>query len=154
MSSHPHKRFCLSTPRLQNMRSGRVILPGTTGIWQPEAVPEIISMTVRRGCISTRVRYWTLQGVDFHLWGIRDDSQETYGCVGGGTSGTAPASEYSHPDTAPETLRMMRDMRREMSDMQAELLAHREHQGRARQPGPDAKILDHWNASRDADSHI
>ncbi|GJX81330.1 hypothetical protein Tco_0330811 [Tanacetum coccineum] len=46
-----------------------------------------------------------------------------------------------------ETLRVMRDMRREMSDMQAELLAHREQQGRARQPGPDARIPDHQDAS-------
>ncbi|GKC17705.1 hypothetical protein Tco_1014487 [Tanacetum coccineum] len=53
-----------------------------------------------------------------------------------------------------ETLRVMRDMRREMSDMQAELLAHREQQRRARQPGPDARIPDHQDASRDADSHI
>ncbi|GJZ81635.1 reverse transcriptase domain-containing protein [Tanacetum coccineum] len=50
-----------------------------------------------------------------------------------------------------ETLRVMRDMRREMSDMQAELLAHREQQRRARQPGPDARIPDHQDASRDAD---
>ncbi|GJY44441.1 putative reverse transcriptase domain-containing protein [Tanacetum coccineum] len=50
-----------------------------------------------------------------------------------------------------ETLRVMRDMRREMSDMQAELLAHREQQ-RARQPGPDARIPDHEDASGDADS--
>ncbi|GKC54232.1 hypothetical protein Tco_1076977 [Tanacetum coccineum] len=53
-----------------------------------------------------------------------------------------------------ETIRLMRDMRREMSDMQAELLAHREQQGRARQPGPDARILDHQDASGDADSHV
>ncbi|GKF04701.1 hypothetical protein Tco_0035369, partial [Tanacetum coccineum] len=53
-----------------------------------------------------------------------------------------------------ETLRVMRDMRREMSDMQAELLAHREQQGRARLPGPDARIPDHQDTSRDADSHI
>nr|GEU87693.1 hypothetical protein [Tanacetum cinerariifolium] len=33
-----------------------------------------------------------------------------------------------------EMLRVMRDMRREMSDMQTELLAHREQQRRARQP--------------------
>ncbi|GKD17363.1 hypothetical protein Tco_1206521 [Tanacetum coccineum] len=33
-----------------------------------------------------------------------------------------------------ETLRVMRDMRQEMGDMQAELLAHREQQRRARQP--------------------
>ncbi|GJU90453.1 putative reverse transcriptase domain-containing protein, partial [Tanacetum coccineum] len=49
-----------------------------------------------------------------------------------------------------ETLRVMRDMRREMSDMQAELLALRGQQ-RARQPGPDARIPDHQDASGDAD---
>ncbi|GJW16559.1 hypothetical protein Tco_0023995 [Tanacetum coccineum] len=53
-----------------------------------------------------------------------------------------------------KTLRVMRDMRREMSDMQAELLAHQEQQRRARQQGPDARIPDHQDASRDADSHI
>ncbi|GJW86080.1 hypothetical protein Tco_0159225 [Tanacetum coccineum] len=53
-----------------------------------------------------------------------------------------------------ETLRVLRDMRREMGDMQAELLVHREQQRRARQPGPEARILDHQNASGDADSHI
>ncbi|GJZ23240.1 hypothetical protein Tco_0560699 [Tanacetum coccineum] len=53
-----------------------------------------------------------------------------------------------------ETLQVIRDMRREMSDMQAELLALREQQRRARQPGPDARIPDHQDASGDADSHI
>ncbi|GJV67291.1 putative reverse transcriptase domain-containing protein [Tanacetum coccineum] len=53
-----------------------------------------------------------------------------------------------------ETLRVMRDMRREMGDMQAELLALREQQRRARQPGPDVRVPDHQDASRDADSHI
>ncbi|GKC85217.1 hypothetical protein Tco_1140934, partial [Tanacetum coccineum] len=42
-----------------------------------------------------------------------------------------------------ETLRVMRDMRREICDMQAELLALREQQRRARQPAPDARVLDH-----------
>ncbi|GKD22046.1 hypothetical protein Tco_1223749 [Tanacetum coccineum] len=50
-----------------------------------------------------------------------------------------------------ETLRVMRDMRREMGDMQAELLALR-GQRRARQPAPDARILDHQDASGDADN--
>ncbi|GJV25927.1 putative reverse transcriptase domain-containing protein [Tanacetum coccineum] len=53
-----------------------------------------------------------------------------------------------------ETLRVMRDMRREMSDMHTELLAHREQQRRARQPGSDTRAPDHQDASRDADSHI
>ncbi|GJV06304.1 putative reverse transcriptase domain-containing protein [Tanacetum coccineum] len=50
-----------------------------------------------------------------------------------------------------EILRVMRDMRREMGDMQAELLALRGQQ-RARQPGPDARIPDHQDASGDADN--
>ncbi|GJR57316.1 putative reverse transcriptase domain-containing protein [Tanacetum coccineum] len=53
-----------------------------------------------------------------------------------------------------ETLRVMRDMRREKNDMHAELLAHREQQRRARQPGPDARIPDHQDASRDADMKL
>ncbi|GKF50685.1 hypothetical protein Tco_0147152, partial [Tanacetum coccineum] len=36
----------------------------------------------------------------------------------------------------------------------AELLALREQRRRARQPAPDARVLDHQDASRDADSHI
>ncbi|GJW29321.1 hypothetical protein Tco_0046196 [Tanacetum coccineum] len=48
----------------------------------------------------------------------------------------------------------IRDMRQEMSDMQAELLALREQRRRARQPGPEARISDHQDASGDADSHI
>ncbi|GKA04781.1 hypothetical protein Tco_0683901 [Tanacetum coccineum] len=53
-----------------------------------------------------------------------------------------------------KTLRVMRDMRQKMGDMQAELLALREQRRRARQPGPDVRVPDHQDASRDADSHI
>ncbi|GKG00579.1 hypothetical protein Tco_0302269, partial [Tanacetum coccineum] len=38
--------------------------------------------------------------------------------------------------------------------MQAELLALRELQWGARQPGPEVRIPDHQDASGDADSHI
>ncbi|GJZ12636.1 putative reverse transcriptase domain-containing protein [Tanacetum coccineum] len=41
-------------------------------------------------------------------------------------------------DQMIETLRVIRDMRREMSDMQVELLALREQRRRARQSGPEA----------------
>ncbi|GKD19056.1 hypothetical protein Tco_1208214, partial [Tanacetum coccineum] len=51
-----------------------------------------------------------------------------------------------------ETLRVIRDMRREISDMQTELLALRGQQ-RARQLASNARILDHQDASGDADSH-
>ncbi|GJS80811.1 hypothetical protein Tco_0747352 [Tanacetum coccineum] len=57
-------------------------------------------------------------------------------------------------DQMVETLRVIRDMRWEMSDMQAELLSLGGQQRRARQPGPEARILDHQDASGDADSHI
>ncbi|GKC75103.1 hypothetical protein Tco_1125877, partial [Tanacetum coccineum] len=52
-----------------------------------------------------------------------------------------------------ETLRVMRDMRREMGDMQTELLALRGHR-RAKQPAPDARIPDHQDASGDANIHV
>ncbi|GJX35647.1 putative ribonuclease H-like domain-containing protein [Tanacetum coccineum] len=52
-----------------------------------------------------------------------------------------------------ETLRVMRDIRREMGEMQTELLALR-GQRRARQPAPNARIPDHQDASMDADSHV
>nr|GEX71150.1 hypothetical protein [Tanacetum cinerariifolium] len=42
-----------------------------------------------------------------------------------------------------ETLRVMGDIRREMGDMQAKLLALREQLRRARQPGSDARVLNH-----------
>nr|GEX32897.1 putative reverse transcriptase domain-containing protein [Tanacetum cinerariifolium] len=50
-----------------------------------------------------------------------------------------------------ETLRVMRDMRQEMGDMQAELLALRGQPRRARQPRGDARVLNHQDAPRDAD---
>ncbi|GJU75883.1 hypothetical protein Tco_1272953 [Tanacetum coccineum] len=62
-------------------------------------------------------------------------------------------TDRMHQAQMVETLRVMRDMRREMTGMQAELLAHREQRRRARQPGPDARILDYQDASGDADSH-
>nr|GEZ00498.1 hypothetical protein [Tanacetum cinerariifolium] len=53
-----------------------------------------------------------------------------------------------------ETLRVMRDMRREMGDMQAELLALRGQPKRAGQPGGDVRVPNHHDAPWDADSHI
>nr|GEZ42979.1 hypothetical protein [Tanacetum cinerariifolium] len=45
-------------------------------------------------------------------------------------------------------------MRREMGDMQTTLLALREQLRRARQPGEDARVPNHHDVPRDADSHI
>nr|GEW56353.1 putative reverse transcriptase domain-containing protein [Tanacetum cinerariifolium] len=50
-----------------------------------------------------------------------------------------------------ETLRVMGDMRREMGDMHAELLALCGQLRRAGQPGGDARVPNHQDAPRDAD---
>nr|GEV14134.1 hypothetical protein [Tanacetum cinerariifolium] len=50
-----------------------------------------------------------------------------------------------------ETLRVMGDIRREMGDMQTELLALCGHPRRARQPRGDARVPNHQDAPRDAD---
>ncbi|GJT17251.1 hypothetical protein Tco_0875957 [Tanacetum coccineum] len=51
-------------------------------------------------------------------------------------------------------LAALRETDRRRQDQMAELLALREQQRRARQPGPEARIPDHQEASGDADSHI
>nr|GFC68048.1 hypothetical protein [Tanacetum cinerariifolium] len=51
-----------------------------------------------------------------------------------------------------ETLRVMRDMRQEMGDMQAEMLALRRQPRRAGQPGGNVRVPNHQDAPRDADS--
>ena len=53
-----------------------------------------------------------------------------------------------------ETLHVMRDMRREMGNIQTELISLREQQRRARQPRQDARVPDHREAAGDTDSHI
>ncbi|GKC39257.1 hypothetical protein Tco_1051641 [Tanacetum coccineum] len=63
-------------------------------------------------------------------------------------------TDRRHQAQMVETLQVIRDMRQEMSDMKAELLALREQQRRARQPGPEARIPNHQDASGDANSHI
>nr|GEV88609.1 hypothetical protein [Tanacetum cinerariifolium] len=57
-------------------------------------------------------------------------------------------------DAQDETLRVMRDIRREMGDMQAELLALHGQPRRAGQPRGDVRVPNHQDAPRDADSHI
>ncbi|GKD93804.1 hypothetical protein Tco_1373641 [Tanacetum coccineum] len=47
------------------------------------------------------------------------------------------------------TLIQTQDIRREIGDIQAELLALQEQQRRARQPGPDVRVPDHQDASRE-----
>nr|GEX36130.1 hypothetical protein [Tanacetum cinerariifolium] len=68
--------------------------------------------------------------------------------------GKTPEADYMRQSQRVETLRVMKDMRREMGDMQAELLALRRQPRRAGQPGGDARVPNHHDAPRDANSHI
>ncbi|GJW84038.1 hypothetical protein Tco_0157183 [Tanacetum coccineum] len=72
-------------------------------------------------------------------------------------SGTADASpretDRGRQAQLTEALRLVRDMRREMGDMQTELLSQREQLRRERQPGPDAMLPDHQEATGDSESH-
>nr|GEU31802.1 hypothetical protein [Tanacetum cinerariifolium] len=63
-------------------------------------------------------------------------------------------TDRRHQAQMAETLRVMGDMRREMGDMQAELLAQRGQPRRVGQPGEDARVPNRQDAPRDADSHI
>ncbi|GJW28803.1 hypothetical protein Tco_0045678 [Tanacetum coccineum] len=84
------------------------------------------------------------------LYALLEDAQDDPG-----KSNTATTAGYSYSDTTPDGRDSLSDERHKTrdGDMQAELLALR-GQRRARQPGPDARIPDHQDASGDADSHI
>ncbi|GJX18967.1 putative reverse transcriptase domain-containing protein [Tanacetum coccineum] len=163
----------VSTVNAEERRQGiRDVRYGIRDTWVDlaEAVPEIAPMTV--GEVNTRVT--ELAELHEHdtqdLYALLEDARDRDSMDGGGgglcflrglgsldriESGipdTATAAWYSHSDITLETLRVVRDMRREMSDMQAELLSLREQQRRARQPGLEARIPDHQDASGDADS--
>ncbi|GKB24630.1 hypothetical protein Tco_0864031 [Tanacetum coccineum] len=122
-----------------------------------EAVPEIAPMTM--GEVNTRViELVELHEHDTHdLYALLEDAQDgdSMDCKGGGLCfprglGSLDRIESGDPSGASDPP----DMRLEMSDIQAELLAHRGQQRRARQQGPDARIPDHQDAFGDADSHI
>ncbi|GKE58891.1 hypothetical protein Tco_1498076 [Tanacetum coccineum] len=85
---------------------------------------------------------------------IRPTVHETHSYMQQAEMAELRETDRRHHAHIVETLRVMRDMRREMGDMQAKLLALREQQRRARQLGPDVRVPDHQDASRDADSHI
>ncbi|GJR26117.1 putative reverse transcriptase domain-containing protein [Tanacetum coccineum] len=151
-------------PPIDRMRSRRVLLldlPEVEGdTWEDpaEAVPEIAPMNV--GEVNTMVT--ELAELHEHdtqdLYAILEDAQDSV-CIrvpAPGTSDTATAAWYSYSDTTPDGRDSPSDERHETreGDMQAELLALREQQRKARQPGPDVRVPDHQDASRDADSYI
>nr|GEW31106.1 hypothetical protein [Tanacetum cinerariifolium] len=63
-------------------------------------------------------------------------------------------TDRRHQAQMAKTLRVMGDIRREMGDMPTELLALRGQPRRVGQPGGDARVPNHQDAPRDADSHI
>nr|GEU77991.1 hypothetical protein [Tanacetum cinerariifolium] len=123
-----------------------------------EAVPEISPMIL--GEVNTRVT--ELAEIHEHdtqdLYALLEDAQDSRTRISQRMQQTEMAelreTDRMRQAQMVEILRVMGDIRREMGDMQAEFLALREHQRRARQPGSDARVLDHQDASRDADSHI
>ncbi|GJV37409.1 hypothetical protein Tco_1409886 [Tanacetum coccineum] len=135
-----------------------------------EAVPDIAPMTV--GEVNTRVtKLAELHEYDTQdLYALLEDAQDRDSMDGRGGGLCFPrglgsldriesgdlsgASDPSRQAQMVETLRVMRNIRQEMGDMQAELLALQEQRRRARQPTPDARIPDHQDASGDADSHV
>ncbi|GJS94938.1 hypothetical protein Tco_0801906 [Tanacetum coccineum] len=127
-----------------------------------EAVLEIAPMTV--GEVNIRVtEFAELHEHDTQdLYALLEDAQDSRSCISQRVDMDSQQVDLLMGDRMTlqetahmvETLRVMRDIRREMDDMQAELLALREQRRRARQPAPDARISDHQDASGDTDSHV
>nr|GEW27848.1 hypothetical protein [Tanacetum cinerariifolium] len=122
-------------------------------------VPEIAPMTV--GEVNTRV----IELSELHehdtqdLYALLEDSQDSRTRISQRVMQQTEIVELRETDRRrqaqmAETLRVIGDIRREMGDMQAELLALREQLRGAEQPGGDARVPNHQDAPRDADSHI
>nr|GEV19160.1 reverse transcriptase domain-containing protein [Tanacetum cinerariifolium] len=154
----PRKRLCLSTLGSRyEVRESSTAIPtegrgkdyGDTWVDPTEAVPEIAPMTLGKRVdllMEDKIAHQeTILIVEEEAYVAREAWAHSIGLS------HAVHSELQTHHTAPETLRMMRDMRREIGDMQAELLALREQPRRARQPGSDARVPDHQDAPRDTD---
>ncbi|GKE64996.1 hypothetical protein Tco_1519157, partial [Tanacetum coccineum] len=124
-----------------------------------EAVPEIAPMTL--GYVNTRVT--KLPELHEHdtqdLYALLEDAQDRdrTDYEGGGLCfprGLGSLDRIERQAQMVEILRVIRDIRQEMVNMQAELLVLQEQHRRARQLGPDARVPDYQEASRDADSRI
>nr|GEY52558.1 hypothetical protein [Tanacetum cinerariifolium] len=121
-------------------------------------IPESKQPPRKRLCLSTLGSRYKV-GESFtrgrgDLYALLEDAQDGDSIDRGGGGLCYPRGLGSFGRVKPETLRVMRDMRREMSDMQAELLALHGQSRRAGQPGGDVRVLDNQDAPRDTDSHI
>ncbi|GJR68981.1 putative reverse transcriptase domain-containing protein, partial [Tanacetum coccineum] len=147
----PRKRLCLSI-------LGSRYEIGESSTTRPtrdpaEEVSEVAPMTV--GEVNTRVtKLAELHERDTQdLYALLEDAQDGRTRISQRVRWQRFSVDRRRSGTFGETsLSDRRDIRREMSDMQAELLAHRER--RARHPGPDARIADHQDAFGDIDRSI
>ncbi|GKB75842.1 hypothetical protein Tco_0942737 [Tanacetum coccineum] len=145
----PRKRSCLFALGSRYEMGESPTARPTGGRGDPgEAVPEIAPMTV--GEVNTRVT----ELAELH----ERDTQDLYALLEDAQDGLSQATYQelqTHRDHvyAHET-HIQAHQTQLQFDMQAELLAHREQQRKARQPGPDAWVPDHQDASGDVDSHI
>nr|GEU38170.1 hypothetical protein [Tanacetum cinerariifolium] len=148
----PHNRSCLFALGSRHKTGERSTARPTEGRGIDYGFVSTLDAKARRRGIG-EVGVTELAGLHEHdthnLYALLEDTQDSV-CtrvLALCTSDTTTALGYSYSDTAP-------DMRREMGDMQAELLTLREQRRKARQPGSDARVPSHQDASRDADSHI
>ncbi|GJR57493.1 hypothetical protein Tco_1499655 [Tanacetum coccineum] len=159
----------VSTLDAEERRRGiREVRYGIRDTWvdPAEAVPEIVHMTlgeetvliVEEEAYASR-EAWAhsvglSQAVHYKLQTYHEQVHENRSQMQQIEMAELRETDHRRKAQMVEILRVMRDMRREMGDMQAELLALREQRRRARQPGSDARVPDHQDASRDVDSHI
>nr|GEW71307.1 hypothetical protein [Tanacetum cinerariifolium] len=119
-----------------------------TWIDPAEIVLELAPMTL--GEVNTRVT----ELADLHehdtqdLYALLEDAQDSRTCISQ-RSFERPTVSIRH---RWQRLRVIGDIRREMGDMQAELLALRGQSRKAEQPRGDARVPNHQDAPRDADS--
>nr|GEV52421.1 putative reverse transcriptase domain-containing protein [Tanacetum cinerariifolium] len=154
----PHRRLCLSTLG-SKYKVGESSTKGygikDTWVDPTEAVPEMAPTTLEG--INTRVT--ELAKLHEHdtqdLYALLEDAQdeeEAYAAREAWAHSVGLSQTVHHELQTLQTLRVMRDMRREMGDMQAELLALRGQPRRAGKLERDVGVPNQQDAPRDADS--
>ncbi|GJR10214.1 hypothetical protein Tco_0792866 [Tanacetum coccineum] len=121
------QRVEMNSQRVDLLMGDRMTLQETVWMVEEEAY------TSRRLGLFDRIEQATHQELQTH----RDHQTEL---------AALRETDRRRQDQMVETLRVIKDMRREMSDMQAELLALREQRRRTRQSGPKRGIPCHQEA--------
>ncbi|GJR73418.1 hypothetical protein Tco_0085783 [Tanacetum coccineum] len=130
------QRVEMNSQRVDLLMGDRMTLQETVWMVEEEAY------TSRRLGLFDRIEQATHQELQTH----RDHVHETRFHMQQTELAALRETDRRRQDQMVETLRVIKDMRREMSDMQTELLALREQQRRARQSGPKRGIPCHQEA--------